>query len=227
MQMTGSNKEAANSFFDSVNEYGERFRFRRVIDAGDFAMARLLEPEVLSDTEIELESDTLNVLLDEWCGDEGTIEMPAVYTFLFTDIVIMTASEEGLGMSNIQRTLRAHNRIVRTALERHSGREVKQTNNGIMATFGWTEKAIEAAQQIQQEIDLFSQANPDMAFKIRALEFTKEKRYTKKMTILVPLHKQRPEFARRHQPKRSGSAKTSYPPFREKTSDLNPAVHLS
>ncbi len=167
MQLTKSDKETAYSFFDNVNEYGERFHYRRLIDEGDLAMMRLTESEEVPDSEAEQLSDKLNALLDEWCSAEGEVDMPSIYTFMFTDIVEITASEENLGMQNIQKTLRVHNRIIRNALERHSGREVKQTNNGIMATFGWTEKAVEAAQQIQQEIDLYSQANPDSAFKVR------------------------------------------------------------
>jgi adenylate cyclase len=46
--------------------------------------------------------------------------------------------------------LRAHNEIVRRALQEHAGREVKHTGDGIMAAFGSVSTAVEFAINAQQ-----------------------------------------------------------------------------
>ncbi len=71
-------------------------------------------------------------------------------TILFTDIESSTALTQRLGDAEAQRLLRAHNAIVRDALRRHGGREIKHTGDGIMATFGSASGAMECAIAVQR-----------------------------------------------------------------------------
>jgi class 3 adenylate cyclase len=52
--------------------------------------------------------------------------------------------------------LRAHNDIVRRALEQHGGREVKHTGDGIMAAFGSVSAAVEFAIDAQRAFTVWN-----------------------------------------------------------------------
>jgi adenylate cyclase len=68
---------------------------------------------------------------------------------LFTDLESSTAVTQRLGDERAQELLRSHNRAVREALSSNSGREVKHTGDGIMASFASPVAAVTAALQIQ------------------------------------------------------------------------------
>jgi hypothetical protein len=59
----------------------------------------------------------------------------AVRTFLFTDIVGSTQMTQQFGDTGSIKILRSQNQIVRTALGKYNGKEVKHTGDGIMACF--------------------------------------------------------------------------------------------
>lgn len=160
MELTGANKEMAQAFADNVNEYGERSQYRDMINAGDSAMANHLEDNAV-------ENISLNELLDKWCDPKTAVELPTVRTFMFTNIVDSTALTEELGDRTMQKIIRAHNKIVRDALKKFSGIEVKHTGDGIMATYTNPRYAIEACIQMQQEIDLYNREKPQLSFDIR------------------------------------------------------------
>ena len=73
-------------------------------------------------------------------------------TILFTDMESSTALTGHLGDDGAQELLRAHNRIVRRALERHGGSEIKHTGDGIMASFASATAGLECAIDIQQAV---------------------------------------------------------------------------
>lgn len=160
MELTGADKLAAHNFADNVNEYGEQPKYRAMINAGDRAMACRLKDK-------EDEGPDLTALLDDWCSPESSVDIPTVHTFMFTDILEAAALTERLGNMTMQKVVRSHNRIVREALERFNGSEVKHTGDGIMATFKQPTDAVNAAVQIQQEVDLFNREKPDLAFEVR------------------------------------------------------------
>ncbi len=159
MELTGANKTAAKAFANNVNEYGERAQYRSMIDSGSKAMAHHLDSESES-------GEDLGELLDNWSTPDKSIELPSVYTFMFTDIVDSTALTEELGDKTMQKVIRAHNKIVRDALKQFDGTEVKHTGDGIMATFSNPRFAIEACTQMQQQIDLFDRNKPELSFDI-------------------------------------------------------------
>ena len=65
-----------------------------------------------------------------------------------------------------QKLVHAHNRSVREALRRYGGSEVKQTNDGIMASFPQASQAVEAAIAIQRDIEMNSSPQAPLHVKI-------------------------------------------------------------
>ena len=76
----------------------------------------------------------------------------AVRAVLFTDICGSTEMTERLGDDGAMGLLREHDAIVRDALARHTGREVKHTGDGIMASFSSVSSAVETAIAIQRRL---------------------------------------------------------------------------
>jgi class 3 adenylate cyclase len=73
-------------------------------------------------------------------------------TVLFTDIVGSTERAAALGDEAWRNLLAEHHRVVRTALARHRGREVKTVGDGFLAVFDGPARAVRAAQSIVSEV---------------------------------------------------------------------------
>ena len=71
-------------------------------------------------------------------------------TVLFTDIVGSTERAAELGDSQWRSLLERHDRVVRRELDRHRGRFVKSTGDGVLATFDGPARAIRAAGAISR-----------------------------------------------------------------------------
>jgi class 3 adenylate cyclase len=69
-------------------------------------------------------------------------------TVLFTDIVASTEHQARVGPREWSRLTDHHDAMVRSALSRHSGREVKTTGDGFLATFHATGRALRCAAEI-------------------------------------------------------------------------------
>jgi class 3 adenylate cyclase len=91
---------------------------------------------------------------------------PGIRTILFTDIVDSTALTQQLGDQAAMAFLDLHNEIVRNALSCLSGREVKHTGDGIMASFLSAAGAIRCATQIQRDVAAHK-GNRDGSLKVR------------------------------------------------------------
>jgi len=76
----------------------------------------------------------------------------ALRTILFTDIVGSTDAGNRLGDDAALAMVRAHNDIVRSQLAALSGREVKHTGDGIMASFVSVTRAIDCSLSIQSSL---------------------------------------------------------------------------
>ncbi len=85
---------------------------------------------------------------------------------LFTDIVGSTRSQQQKGDEWLMNVVRAHNDIVRQAITKYHGREIKHTGDGIMASFPAVISSVEAALTMQEGIAKFSELMPDLAFEI-------------------------------------------------------------
>jgi class 3 adenylate cyclase len=72
-------------------------------------------------------------------------------TVLFTDIVDSTGHAAQLGDSAWRQLRERHDALTRSQLERHRGREVKQTGDGFLASFDGPARAIRCACSIREE----------------------------------------------------------------------------
>jgi class 3 adenylate cyclase len=87
-------------------------------------------------------------------------------TILFTDIEGSTLLTQRAGDAIAQEVVRAHNAIVRDALGRHGGTEIKHTGDGIMASFPLASSALQAAIDIQRQVERYGEENPESAFRV-------------------------------------------------------------
>jgi class 3 adenylate cyclase len=77
---------------------------------------------------------------------------PGVRAILFTDICNSTAMTQRLGDAGAMAVLREHDKLVRSALETHGGREVKHMGDGIMASFSSVAASVDGALAIQDAL---------------------------------------------------------------------------
>jgi class 3 adenylate cyclase len=73
-------------------------------------------------------------------------------TVLFTDIVGSTDRAAEIGDARWRELLAEHDQLVRRALDRFEGREVKTTGDGFLATFDGPARAIRCAQAIHESL---------------------------------------------------------------------------
>ena len=66
-----------------------------------------------------------------------------------------------------QKVVRAHNVIVRDALTEFTGKEIKHTGDGIMASFSSTSNGVEAAIFIQRKAAAHNKADPDLPLHLK------------------------------------------------------------
>ena len=81
--------------------------------------------------------------IDKVTAPDGTV------TILFSDIEDSTALNEQLGDEGWVRLLNAHDRVVRSAVEKHRGHVVKTQGDGFMVAFAEPVEAVRAATDIQ------------------------------------------------------------------------------
>jgi class 3 adenylate cyclase len=85
----------------------------------------------------------------------------AYRAIMFTDIVGSTEMTARLGETRALELVRAHDSIVRAALARSGGREVKHLGDGIMAAFADPAAALEGARRIQRALVDFNAGSDD------------------------------------------------------------------
>jgi class 3 adenylate cyclase len=73
-------------------------------------------------------------------------------TILITDIVDSTALASALGPSRWRELLAQHNERAQRVLDRHLGRLIKTTGDGLLALFDGTERAVDAAAGIRDAV---------------------------------------------------------------------------
>ncbi len=103
--------------------------------------------------------DTASLLqaIGDFIGEEFPAIRPvpadagqAPVTILFTDLEGSTDLAQRRGDATAHEIVRAHNRIVRDALGRFHGFEIKHTGDGIMASFASASRALECSVEIQR-----------------------------------------------------------------------------
>ena len=76
----------------------------------------------------------------------------ALATVMFTDIVSSTERAASLGDDAWTRTLDRHDSLIESEVERHRGRRIKTTGDGILATFDGPARAVRCAQAISKAV---------------------------------------------------------------------------
>ena len=109
----------------------------------------------------------LEAALDEWNQPKPTEKRSGTVTVMFTDMVGSTNLTQTKGDAAAQQVVRLHNRIVRDALGKFVGNEVKHTGDGIMASFDQTSHGVSAAIFIQRETAAHNGADPELPLKLK------------------------------------------------------------
>lgn len=92
---------------------------------------------------------------------------PGIRTVLFTDIVGSTELTQRLGDDAAMAVLQVHDEIVRNALRELSGREIKHTGDGIMASFFSAVAAARCATRIHRALTQYEQEKKGVPIKVR------------------------------------------------------------
>ncbi len=133
----GVKHEVARGFRDKLAQYRGVEKYASMLERGQ-TVRRMIENGESPDTEIATAVLFWSRPRQDKTGDER-------WTILFTDIVSSTAITQELGDAGAQEVVRRHNRVVRTAILKHFGKEVKHTGDGIMAAFETPDEGIRAA----------------------------------------------------------------------------------
>jgi len=161
VQVMGFKKSHAASFADRYEEYlMADARYMQMFQAGRNAMNIYATDETAAPKLLE------NALAD-WNKPKQREAQAGPVTVLFTDIAGSTAMTQTLGDAGAQQVVRAHNRIVREALSANAGKEIKHTGDGIMASFAKTSDGVDAAIQMQREVAIHNQHNPNLPLHLK------------------------------------------------------------
>ncbi|MEG3618514.1 adenylate/guanylate cyclase domain-containing protein [Magnetovibrio sp. PR-2] len=141
----GLTKDRIEHFISSIDDYLiANPSYSQMFQAGRGAMGVYLEDE----TGPRL---ALSDAMEAWKkpGSASKAANQSV-TVLFTDIAGSTAMTQKLGDAGAQDVVRIHNQIVRDAIKTFSGREIKHTGDGIMASFPSAVQGVEASMDMQK-----------------------------------------------------------------------------
>lgn len=133
---------------DPIPVQGARWLAKQIPDArfvelpGDDHWPWITEPD-----------ETVDEVEEFLTGDRPEREPDRVLaTVLFTDIVGSTERAATLGDRRWRDLLLQHDRLIRRELDRHQGREVKNTGDGVLATFAGPARGIECARTICEQV---------------------------------------------------------------------------
>lgn len=152
----GLAKERAEYFVEHIDEYLiSNARYSEMFQQGRHGMAEFLKDGtgprgMLADS------------LVDWEKPKAKAESSQPVTVLFTDIAGSTAMTQEMGDAGAQKVVRVHNVIVREAIQAFSGKEIKHTGDGIMASFPSASAGVEAAADMQRGTKAHNEENPDL-----------------------------------------------------------------
>ena len=162
VEVLGSNPDVAIKFSEKYEEYLLEPKYAAMFRAGGEAIEMFLK-----DIDADV-SDALVKALELWNKPAAeSVEKDKLVTVLFTDLVGSTKMTQERGDAGAQQVLRKHNEIVRNALAKYQGVEVKHTGDGIMARFSVTSNAVEGALSMQEAFASHNQTNPDLPVSVR------------------------------------------------------------
>lgn len=167
------------------NEFGVRFLSYWFSDPEGKAFCLVESPDVESLVEchkqahglmphevIEVETPTLAQFMgttEKSSTDRALVDGrpdSALRAIMFTDIQGSTDVSTRHGDAVAFELIQQHNHVVRDALDRFGGHEVKHTGDGILASFVSVSRAVEASIAIQQSCEEAEEAGPALALKI-------------------------------------------------------------
>ena len=156
--------------YKSLDEYRAYTRYAIMFEYGR-ENARYLYSEPLGKTGVRPALDTWDKHAPQQTGQSGdatqTMDDTNVSAILFTDIVNFTASHQKNGDNWMKDVLRAHNEIIREAIQVFNGTEVKHTGDGIMASFPTPRIGLHAAAAMQRAFNQYNKTNPHRNFGVR------------------------------------------------------------
>lgn len=152
----GLSPERSKHFLEHTDEYLiSNARYSEMFQTGRGAMGEYLE----HDTGPRV---ALSEALSDWDKPKPKSETGTQpVTVLFTDIAGSTAMTQKLGDAGAQEVVRAHNRIVREAIQGFTGKEIKHTGDGIMASFPSASAGVDAALEMQKRTKSHNASDPN------------------------------------------------------------------
>jgi len=174
----GRTADLAGQFSGKYDSYLLEPRYLDMFRAGREAMSSSMRDEVMrakaaageldpedekfwkDDVETNIGIFLVNAL-DNWNVKETNTSSGTV-AVLFTGIVASTEITQEHGDAVSQKLVKAHNRVVREALGKFDGREIKHTGDGIMAAFGQATQGVEAATDMMRGLTNHNAATPDL-----------------------------------------------------------------
>jgi adenylate cyclase len=182
IRAAGRANDRASQFADKHENYLLEPRYLDMFRAGRDAMTVYMKDEEMrgkaasgqlsKDDEAAMAADHhggeigmfLENALEHWNNKADKKKEGGMIAVMFTAMV--NAFTEAAADETAAKLVHAHNRAVREALRRYSGSEVKQTNDGIMASFPQASLAVEAAVAIMRDIEMNSSAQLPLHIKI-------------------------------------------------------------
>jgi len=160
-ELFGARPDLARSFCAHYPEYLLEPRYLGMVSRGRTTMEEYLDGSADA-------YETVPEVLDEWVRPSTSrTQQAGIVTILLTDIVGSTDITQDRGDAGAQALIRRHNALVREALQRHYGTEVKHTGDGIMASFPGAARAVDAAVAIQQAAVRHNDSTPDVPLRLR------------------------------------------------------------
>jgi class 3 adenylate cyclase len=162
IEAMGVKAATAQAFADKYEDYLTESRYMPMIVAGRSTMESFLAGQ-------DTLQDSIGPLFELWNRPQSQINPPSsrIMTVMFTDMVGSTDLTQAQGDRAAQTLVRRHNSIVRSALAEFSGKEIKHTGDGIMASFASAASGVEAAIAIQRAILRHNTQQPDQTLHIR------------------------------------------------------------
>lgn len=116
---------------------------------------------------IEVQKPTVSKFMGEWeknapnmaLNDDSAADT-GLRAIMFTDLVGSTQISSREGDVRALEVLALHDQIVRDSLNAHGGREIKHTGDGILSSFSYVSKAVDAAIKIQ--LDFGEPSEPEI-----------------------------------------------------------------
>ena len=161
LKVMGMAENNADSFAKRYEEYllSDK-RYMQMFQSGRRDMSGYLAGE--GDAAVRMDET-----LDEWNKPAEPENPEKQIVVMFTDIVGSTAMTHEKGNLGAQEIVRAHNKVVREALIKFHGKEIKHTGDGIMASFEDVTDSVNSTAHMQRLIQLHNQNAPDIPLKVK------------------------------------------------------------